>query len=407
MISPFDLNLRHLEAAAAVAGMGGISAAALAVNLSQPALTQGLGKLEARIGRRLFDRHAGGASATPAGAILAGRVERAVALLDDASRQARRVKRLPALGPVARHLTMTQLRAVTAVDRMGGYAAAAAATGVSQPALHNAVRDLEMMLGVALLSREGRMVRATPAARRFLRPARLAISELQSALDEIEALSAGGAGRVVVGAMPLARAALLPATLARFARAFPLARVRVVEGPYAELLAGLCNGEIDCLIGALRDPLLAPKVVQHPLFDDRLHVVCRTGHPLSGGGATIDQLAAHRWVMASPGAPLHARWRAMFETAGVAPPPVAVECGSVIAIRGLLLADDWLTVLSPDQFRIEERAGLLTRVGGPISGSERSIGLTLRQDWQPTRLQQAFLDELKAQVAKTKHPQTQ
>lgn len=406
MTSPFDLNLRHLEAAAAVAGLGGISAAALAVNLSQPALTQGLSKLEGRIGRRLFDRHAGGASATEAGAILAGRVERALALLGDAARQARRGSRLPALGAVARHLTMTQIRALTAVDRMGGYAAAATRTGVSQPALHNAVRELELMLGVALLSREGRMVRATPAARRFLRPARLAISELQSALDEIEALSARGAGRVVVGALPLARAALLPAALARFVRAFPLARVRVIEGPYAELLAGLRNGEIDCLIGALRDPLPAPEVVQKALFDDHLHVVCRADHPLSEG-ATIDQLTAYPWVMASPGAPLHARWRAMFESAGVAPPPVAVECGSVIAIRGLLLADDWLTVLSPDQFRIEERAGLLTRIGEPISGSERSIGLTLRQNWQPTGLQQAFLDGLIAQVAEARHPQNQ
>ena len=211
---------------------------------------------------------------------------------------------------------------------------------------------------------------------------------------------------MVVGAMPLSRAALLPATLARFARAFPLAQVRVVEGPYPELLAGLRHGEIDCLIGALRDPLVAPDVVQHPLFDDRLHVVCRTGHPLAGG-ATIDQLAAHRWVMASPGAPLHARWRALFEAAGVAPPSVAVECGSVMAIRGLLLADDWLTVLSPDQFRIEERAGLLTRIGDPISGSERTIGLTLRQNWQPTRLQQAFLDALRTQVAESRHPQNQ
>ena len=406
MTSPFDLNLRHLEAASVVNSLGGISAAALAVNLSQPALTQALTKLETRIGRRLFDRHPGGATATSAGAILAGRVERAVGLLNDAMRQARRGSRSPTLGPAARQLTMTQLRALMAVDRMGSYVAAAADTGVSQPALHNAVRELQLILGVALLSREGRAVRTTVAAHRFLRPVRLAIAELQSALDEIEALSAGGAGRVVVGAMPLARAALLPATLARFARAFPLARVRVVEGPYPELLAGLCNGEIDCLIGALRDPPPAPDVVQQDLFEDRLHVVCRASHPLAGG-ATMDQLTAYPWVMAVSGAPLHARWRAMFEAAGVTPPPVAVECGSVIAIRGLLLADDWLTVLSADQFRIEEQAGLLTRIGGAIGGSARRIGLTTRRDWQPTGLQKAFLDELIARVAETKHPEKQ
>lgn len=406
MTSPFDLNLRHLEAASAVAALGGISAAATAVNLSQPALTQAVTKLEARVGRRLFDRHPGGAVATAAGAILAGRVDRAVALLVEAARQARRGGRLPPLGPIARHLGMTQLRALITVDRTGSYVAAAANAGLSQPSLHHAVRELELMLGVRLLAREGRAVRTTLAAKRFLRPARLAIAELQSALDEIAALEAGGAGRVVVGAMPLARAALLPAVLAAFTHDLPLARVRVVEGPYPELLTGLSNGEIDCLIGALRDPSPAPDVVQEGLFDDWLYVVCRVGHPLAGG-ATVEQFLAYPWVMASPGAPLHGRWRSMFEAAGVAPPPVAVECGSVIAIRGLLLAGDWLTVLSADQFRIEEQAGLLTRIGGAIIGSERRIGLTTRRDWQPTGLQRAFLDQLKRQVALTGHQKNQ
>lgn len=407
MTSPFDLNLRHLEAASAVHALGGISAAAAAINLSQPALTQAMTKLEARIGRRLFDRHPGGATATIAGRILAGRVDRAVALLTEAARRARRSARLPPLGPVARLLAMTQLRAVTAVDRRGSYGAAATETGLSQPALHNAVRELESILGVTLLAREGRAVRATPAAQRFLRPTRLAIAELQSSLDEIEALASSGAGRIVVGAMPLVRAVLLPATLATFTQAFPRARVSVVEGPYLALLAGLRNGEIDCLVGALREPQPAPDIVQTFLFDDHLYVVGRADHPLAAEGASLAQLAQFPWVMASPGTPLRTRWLAMFETGAAPPPDVAVECSSVIAIRGLLLTGGWLTVLSADQFRIEEQAGLLTRIGGAISGSKRRIGLTTRSDWQPTSLQRAFIEGLNRQVETHRHSENQ
>lgn len=406
MIAPVDFNLRHLEAAAAIHAHGGITAAAAAVNLSQPALTQALNKLEARIGRRLFDRHPTGVLPTPAGTILSQRVDRALSLLADAARDARRGARLPTMGPVARQIAMTQLRALVAVDRTGSYVAAATDIGVSQPALHNAVRELEAVLGVALLVREGRSVRTSVAAQRFLRPTRLALAELQAALDEIEALTASGAGRIVVGSMPLARAALLPVTVTKFARAFPKARMRIVDGPYPELLAGLGNGDIDFLIGALRDPSPAPDVVQTGLFDDHLFVVCRAGHPLAGG-ATTAEMARYPWAMASPGAPLHARWRAMFEAANEQPPPVALETGSVIAIRGLLLAGDWLTVLSADQFRIEEQAGLLTRIGGPISGSERRIGLTTRRDWQPTRLQQAFVDMLSSEASRTRVPETE
>lgn len=401
MTSPFDLNLRHLEAAAAVARLGGVSAAADTVNLSQPALTQGLAKLEARLGHRLFDRHSAGASPTAAGRLLALRVERALNLLADGVRQVRRGLRLPPLGPVARQVTMTQLRALIGVDQAGSYVAAAREAGVSQPSLHHAVRELEGLLGAPMLAREGRAVRPTLAAARFLRPARLALSELQAALDELTALETGGAGRLVIGAMPLARAALLPSTLARFSASRPAARIRVVEGPYPELLAGLLNGDIDCLIGALRSPRPDPDVEQSPLFVDRLFVVAGAGHPLDGA-ASAEQLARHPWVMSSPTAPLFSRWGAMFSSAGLAAPPVQVECGSVMAIRGLLLAGDWLTVLSEDQFRLEESAGLLKRIGGPISNSERSIGLTTRADWRPTALQADFLTELRGEVMRTR-----
>ncbi|MGZ8361989.1 MAG: helix-turn-helix domain-containing protein, partial [Allosphingosinicella sp.] len=48
-MTPFDLNLRHLRAAAAIRRCGSISRAAGEVALSQPALTQGIAKLEAQL----------------------------------------------------------------------------------------------------------------------------------------------------------------------------------------------------------------------------------------------------------------------------------------------------------------------------------------------------------------------
>ena len=50
MLQPFDLNLRHLRALSAIVAQGSMSAAAETVSLSQPALTQGLRKLEQQLG---------------------------------------------------------------------------------------------------------------------------------------------------------------------------------------------------------------------------------------------------------------------------------------------------------------------------------------------------------------------
>ncbi|QYU66815.1 LysR family transcriptional regulator [Leptolyngbya sp. 15MV] len=68
MPHPFDLD--DLAAFAAVARTGGISAAARALNTVQSAVTARIQAMEARLGARLFERHARGVALTEAGARL-------------------------------------------------------------------------------------------------------------------------------------------------------------------------------------------------------------------------------------------------------------------------------------------------------------------------------------------------
>jgi LysR family transcriptional regulator, regulator for genes of the gallate degradation pathway len=56
MLHAFAYNLRHLRALPAIAEQGSMSAAAQAIGLSQPALAQGLAKLEEQFGTPLFVR---------------------------------------------------------------------------------------------------------------------------------------------------------------------------------------------------------------------------------------------------------------------------------------------------------------------------------------------------------------
>lgn len=395
-----DLNLRHIDAIVAVAQQGSISAASLAVNLSQPALTQALAGIERMLGHRLFDRQPSGTVPSEAGRVFIARCQRALDLIVDGARALRRTARMAPIPFVERRIVMGQLRALAAVERAGSYTLAAREIGVSQPSVHRAVRELEQALGTPLLVHAGRRIRATGPAERLVRAARLASAELQAGLDDLAAMSKAGSGRVVIGALPLPRAGLLPEALATFARAQPSATIQVVEAPYADLLASLRHGEIDILLGALRDPLPATDIVQRMLFCDGLSVVARVGHPLIGSVSPgLTDLATYPWIIAPHGAPLRAKWDAMFTDVGITPPLVRIECGSILVIRGLLLADDWLTLLSPDQFRLEAEAGLLRTVGDPVPDSARQIGVTTRIDWWPTTAQAAFITHLDAAAA--------
>lgn len=403
MISVFDLNLRHLRALSVIAAHGTMSAAASAVSLSQPALTQGLAKLERRIGATLFDRRSDGVTPTPAGRILAARVDAAFAQLSAATRAAFRGSPRGFARPEAL-MTTTQMHAFLQLADAGSFVDAARATGLSQPALHRAVRDLEQICGVPLVERRGRGVALSIVGRRFARGLRLAASEIAAGLSEI-AGDAGQPARLAIGAMPLSRALVLPHALGAFLRTDPNVAIEVFEGAWRDLVEPLRDGVIDLMLGALRDEPPAG-IVQRPLFEDRLTVVARADHPLAGKTATtLDDLAGYGWIVGQTGTPLRAQWEALFE--GRDFPPAPIECGSVMVVRGLLADSDLLTLLSPDQIAMEVTAGMLTRIPLPGDRGVRTIGISTRVDWHPTEAQRAFLECLIDAAATTRIQQNQ
>src|SRR5690606_22721836 len=153
MVNPFDLNIRHLRGFLGIQALGSVSAAAQALNLSQPALTQGIVKLEKALGQVLFERRSDGMVLNEAGLLLAPRVAAAMASLGQGMR---------AIGAAATHaerrIAMSHLRACLAVVDGGGFAAASDKVGLSQPAMHRAVRELEELLQKKLVERRGRGV---------------------------------------------------------------------------------------------------------------------------------------------------------------------------------------------------------------------------------------------------------
>lgn len=372
----WQINLRHARAAAEVYRLGTVSAAAGSVSLTQPAITQALAKLEAQLGVSLFERRPDGMEPTAAARLLVRRVEAALAQI------------------ASSRVTMAQLRALIAIADTGSYPGASAATGLAQPSLHRAVNDLSVVLRKPVTERRGKGLALTDTGNRLVRAFRLARAELEAALAEIEGLKGRETGRIAVGAMPLSRARLLPAAVTAFFRKHPHFRIAIAEGSWSELIEPLRDGDLDLLIGALRDPSPGEDLVQTPLFDDRPVILGRKGHPLCGTAPDMAALARYPWTVAPPGAPLRAQWDRMFREAGVAPPSVPVECGSVITIRQILLDSDFLTLLSPDQVAVELEAGWLAKVCDAPAGLVRKIGITTRSGWRPTAMQQAFLDQV-------------
>lgn len=153
-----DVNLRHLRAFLAIMESGSVTAAAREVHLTQPAVTQGIAKLELRFGVPLFERQPRRMIPTDEARILAPRATAIIRLLGQT------------------RATAAQVSAFLGLSRAGSYANAATAMGLSEASLHRAVSDLSLALGQDLVRRRGKGVVLTARGLAMARNFRLALA---------------------------------------------------------------------------------------------------------------------------------------------------------------------------------------------------------------------------------------
>lgn len=394
------LNMRHLRAFREVASCKSMSEASRRIFLSQPALSQAIAKLEEHLGVQLFERRRRGMFTTEVGEIFLNRVERALDLVRRGAIAAHNLERkkngqqsAALLREFDHQVTTVQLRAHVAVADSANFSMAAKALDITQPSLHRAARDLERLAGVTFYNKARYGIELTPGAMAFALQIRLAFAELAQGLSEVEAWRGMDKSEIVVGSMPLALSYVLPNAIEEHLQSHPDTTVRVVSGPYKDLLHGLRHGTLDFLIGALRSHLPVEDVAQQELFAQNLVFAVRADHPLvMQEKPDVETLRAYSWIVPAQGTPARGIFDAMFQTMDVLPPAHVVETSSLILTRNLLLDSDRVAVVSPYQMALEVRMGLIRFVPFPVQHTSRPIGLTFRRDWRPTATQAAFLE---------------
>src|SRR5690554_1095992 len=140
------------------------------------------------------------------------------------------------------------------VVRQGGVVKAASHLSLTQPAVSKKIRELEVMLNVALLDRQKRGVVLTRHGEIFLRHALNSTSALHEGILSVERANNEAHPPVSIGALPTVAARIMPAAIARFKARMPNTRVNIITGPTPVLLDRLRVSELDVIIGRLAEP---------------------------------------------------------------------------------------------------------------------------------------------------------
>jgi len=179
-----------------------------------------------------------------------------------------------------RQPSLSQLRAFAAVAEYLHFRDAAAAIGMSQPALSGAVSALEEALGVTLLERTTRKVLLSPAGERLAVRAKAVLDEVGALMEEAEAVRAPFTGVLRLGVIPTVAPYLLPTVLRLVHERYPDWDLQVHEEQTTNLVEGLVSGRLDLLLLAV--PLGVPGVTELPLFDEDFVLVTPLDHWLGG-----------------------------------------------------------------------------------------------------------------------------
>ena len=279
-----------------------------------------------------------------------------------------------------RNLNVRQILDLLAVVDNGGVTAAANALNISQPALTRSIRQLEENLDVQLLMREGRGVEPTRFGISLAHHARTIEAELRHSVRELNELRTVEAGHLVIGASPMALATLVGPTLSKLHEEIPGLTVEVRNDPFEVQLDALDAGEIDIVIGALWGGQIHEHLVEEILFQNSLSVVARSGHPLTRREKIgFSDLTEETWIIGRRSGAIKQLVSNEFRFEGSEPPVFTIETDSMLCVKSLLLASDFICANPAELFATEIERGDLSILPLKWHSGTRPIGFTLRE----------------------------
>ncbi|WP_300493162.1 LysR family transcriptional regulator [Marinobacter sp.] len=194
-------------------------------------------------------------------------------------------------------LDLNLLHVFDTIYREGSLTRAARALHLTQPAVSHSLSRLREHFDDPLFSRQGNQMVPTPLARRFLESMRPGLTQIQSAVNQFHAFDPANQRKTYSLALrDILESTFLPKLMGRL-ESYPELEIISQRVPRRDMETQLAAGKLDFAVDVL---LPVSNQTGHELLrHDRLVVLARKGHPLTGGGLTLDKYLEAKHVLVS------------------------------------------------------------------------------------------------------------
>jgi len=222
------------------------------------------------------------------------------------------------------YLNPRHLKAFVTVADKGSLAGAAAQLHLGQPAISQALANLETLTGVKLISRSTRSLQLTPAGAMFYKDALRVLEENDRLLQHANQWATARQGSVSILSIPSIAHLLLPRVVKAFRARHPEVAVEVHDHPDPQLRLRIQQGEGDFAI--VTGGSQAPDMLILPLLKDRLRWIGPPGHPLAGAAnLSCADLRGEQLILLRPGSVFRTMAEPILKKIKNALPPIEVD----------------------------------------------------------------------------------
>jgi len=251
---------------------------------------------------------------------------------------------------LGRRLRLRDLYILSTVVKSGSMAKAARQLAISQPAVSEAIANLEHILRVSLLDRSPRGIEPTIYAEAILRRSTAVFDELKQSVKDIEFLADPTKGELRVGCPESISCSVLPEIVGRFAEQYPAVVLDLNAGTTSEVLSRLTDRNLDVAlarpVGGISDPRFGDDLKAEILFHDEL-VVAAGSQTRWARRRKIDigELSKEQWILATSDTLNYSVVEQAFREHGLKMPNISMKTLSVHLRTNLLATGNFITVL--------------------------------------------------------------
>ena len=302
-------------------------------------------------------------------------------------------------------LKMRHLVLLLQIQQHGSLTRVAEHMASSQPAVTNALAELESMFGMPLFERSSRGMLPTALGSVVLERAGAMIHDLDHLARDVKAVASGHATHLHIGVIPFISGQLLSAALKRLHAGMERrVTVTIHEGTSDQLLPQLRDHTVDIVIGRAAASVDLQRTSFEVLFRQRPRMIAsrRLAAKLARTKLDWNRLVTLDWILGAPHTPMREQVADLFLAAGTTPPVPVVESYSSKLIGEMIASSEEAVSIVPSDIAEE-----LVRIAGvaivPYSfeWTLPPIALFTRSEGPYPAAQNLFVESLRQVCAQT------